>query len=349
MRGPCSLPALLAVLAFASPAAASPPAMSAVDRDCSDFDNQRRAQSYFIDRGGPNSDPDRLDADGNGVACESLPCPCSRARSRPRLQTPRRRAQTIRARVTSVIDGDTIRARSLEHTRRRRYTVRLIGIDTPEVYGGVESGGRRASAHIERLATGKRVLLRPDPTRDTFDRYDRLLAYARCRAERMPPWRSYAPAGPRCTSMAAGRSSGCGPSAAPSGRPGGRGLASGDAAAAGFILRPASRWHQQARARGRTRPSRAVPRRSAPRPHGRASRGPRTRALGGSLSGSRLPFRPWSRSDQSKRRPASCCSRAPKSPRLASRTRSERSLTRLPSPPSPCRQWRPDWSWAMPL
>jgi endonuclease YncB( thermonuclease family) len=161
-------------------AMAAPPA-SAADRDCSDFDNQRQAQNYFIDRGGPRRDPDRLDADGNGVACESLPCPCSRARARPRPLSPRRRAQTIRGRVSSVVDGDTIRVRPLERTRRRRYTVRLIGIDTPEVFGGVEGGGRRASARLKRLATGRRVLLRTDPTQDTFDRYGRLLAYAKLR------------------------------------------------------------------------------------------------------------------------------------------------------------------------
>jgi hypothetical protein len=54
-------------------------------------------------------------------------------------------------------------------------------IDTPEVFGGVECGGRRASAHLKRLATGRRVLLRTDPSQDTFDRHDRLPAYARLR------------------------------------------------------------------------------------------------------------------------------------------------------------------------
>lgn len=47
------------------------------DRDCGDFSSQAAAQSYFISRGGPSQDPDRLDADHDGVACESLPCPCS--------------------------------------------------------------------------------------------------------------------------------------------------------------------------------------------------------------------------------------------------------------------------------
>ena len=91
------------------------------------------------------------------------------------------RAQTIKARVTSVVDGDTIKVRPLEATQRSRYTVRLIGIDTPEVYGGVECGGRKASAYLKRLATGRHVVLRTDPTQDMFDRYDRLLAYVKLR------------------------------------------------------------------------------------------------------------------------------------------------------------------------
>jgi endonuclease YncB( thermonuclease family) len=44
---------------------------SAGDRDCSDFDTQREAQRFF-ERHGPG-DPHRLDGDGDGEACESLP------------------------------------------------------------------------------------------------------------------------------------------------------------------------------------------------------------------------------------------------------------------------------------
>jgi len=44
-----------------------------VDRDCSDFDTQPEAQAFFIAEGGPEEDPHGLDADGNGIACESLP------------------------------------------------------------------------------------------------------------------------------------------------------------------------------------------------------------------------------------------------------------------------------------
>lgn len=56
--------------------AATGPAQ-AKDANCSDFGSQASAQSYFLNHGGPNSDPDGLDADGDGIACESNPCPCN--------------------------------------------------------------------------------------------------------------------------------------------------------------------------------------------------------------------------------------------------------------------------------
>ena len=43
------------------------------DRDCSDFTTQTEAQAFFVAAGGPASDPHRLDRDGDGVVCESLP------------------------------------------------------------------------------------------------------------------------------------------------------------------------------------------------------------------------------------------------------------------------------------
>ena len=55
----------------------TPPALrydpAGPDRDCNDFETQAEAQSFFIAAGGPASDPHRLDRDGDGVACESLP------------------------------------------------------------------------------------------------------------------------------------------------------------------------------------------------------------------------------------------------------------------------------------
>lgn len=43
------------------------------DKDCGDFSSHSEAQSFFIANGGPGSDPHRLDADSDGLACESLP------------------------------------------------------------------------------------------------------------------------------------------------------------------------------------------------------------------------------------------------------------------------------------
>lgn len=43
------------------------------DKDCSDFSTHAAAQAFFIAQGGPAGDPHKLDADGDGLACESLP------------------------------------------------------------------------------------------------------------------------------------------------------------------------------------------------------------------------------------------------------------------------------------
>lgn len=66
----------LGVISTASPAAA--------DRDCSDFATQAAAQHFFIANGGPSRDPHYLDADGDGEACESNPCPCYYGTSGPK-------------------------------------------------------------------------------------------------------------------------------------------------------------------------------------------------------------------------------------------------------------------------
>jgi micrococcal nuclease len=74
-----------------------------------------------------------------------------------------------RATVTKVSDGDTIRLSGLGR-------VRLIGIDTPEVYGEQECFGAEASAFVKRLLPeGSRVRYRLGTERR--DRYGRALAY----------------------------------------------------------------------------------------------------------------------------------------------------------------------------
>ena len=43
------------------------------DRDCIDFITQTEAQRFYEMTGGPEKDPHRLDGNGDGTACESLP------------------------------------------------------------------------------------------------------------------------------------------------------------------------------------------------------------------------------------------------------------------------------------
>jgi hypothetical protein len=57
--------ALIAIGIVSAPAAAS-------DKDCSDFSSWRAAQKFYKHHGGPSYDPHRLDADHDGIACESL-------------------------------------------------------------------------------------------------------------------------------------------------------------------------------------------------------------------------------------------------------------------------------------
>jgi micrococcal nuclease len=73
--------------------------------------------------------------------------------------------------VTRVVDGDTVDVRLPSGKRER---VRLIGIDTPEV-GTCHAAA--ATTATRRLAQGKAVVLKGDPTQATRDRYGRLLAY----------------------------------------------------------------------------------------------------------------------------------------------------------------------------
>jgi micrococcal nuclease len=73
------------------------------------------------------------------------------------------------AQVERVTDGDTVRLVGLGR-------VRLIGVDTPEVFGGVDCYGREASAFVKRLLPpGRRVRYRVGV--EPRDRYGRLLAY----------------------------------------------------------------------------------------------------------------------------------------------------------------------------
>jgi micrococcal nuclease len=94
-------------------------------------------------------------------------------------------AGPLTARVTHVVDGDTIDVRPVNGDEE---TVRYIGIDTPEtVKPGtpVQCGGPRAHEVNDRLVYGKTVTLRFDAERR--DVYGRLLAYVYLPRPGRPP------------------------------------------------------------------------------------------------------------------------------------------------------------------
>ncbi len=73
--------------------------------------------------------------------------------------------------ISRVVDGDTV-----DLTNGAK--IRLVQIDTPEVYFGVECWGRQASAETKKLLPpGTAVRLAPEPATDRVDRYGRLLRY----------------------------------------------------------------------------------------------------------------------------------------------------------------------------
>jgi micrococcal nuclease len=74
--------------------------------------------------------------------------------------------------VTRVVDGDTI---DISPSVEGRSRVRLIGMDTPEVYFGTQPYGPEASTFAKRELDGERVGLELDVQK--IDPYGRLLAY----------------------------------------------------------------------------------------------------------------------------------------------------------------------------
>ena len=74
-------------------------------------------------------------------------------------------------RIDRVTDGDTV-------VLRNGQPVRLVQIDTPEVFFGTECYGRQASAIAQRLLpAGTRVRLFAEPATDRVDGFGRLLRY----------------------------------------------------------------------------------------------------------------------------------------------------------------------------
>ncbi|SFR41690.1 lamin tail domain-containing protein [Halogeometricum limi] len=94
--------------------------------------------------------------------------------------------------VAEVVDGDTVKVR---YANGSRDTVRLLGVDTPEVYGSnapgefegvpdteagvacLDAAGEDASAYARERLSGEEVTLVFDETADRRGYYGRLLAY----------------------------------------------------------------------------------------------------------------------------------------------------------------------------
>ncbi|MDP2638396.1 MAG: thermonuclease family protein [Candidatus Levybacteria bacterium] len=78
--------------------------------------------------------------------------------------------------VTKVIDGDTIKAL----VNDKEETVRLIGVDTPEVVDPrkpVQCFGKEASNKAKEILENKTIRLESDSTQGDKDKYGRLLRY----------------------------------------------------------------------------------------------------------------------------------------------------------------------------
>jgi endonuclease YncB( thermonuclease family) len=160
----------------------TPAQAQTADLDCGDFATQAQAQEYFLAMGGPGADPDRLDLDEDGVACETRPCPCNTSSTPsappapPAPVVPRCTSNpevTERALVLSVVDGDTLRVL----IDGKSVKVRLLGINSPERR---RRGYEAATKALKKLTPPKKtVTLASDPTQPYKDQYGRLLRYVK--------------------------------------------------------------------------------------------------------------------------------------------------------------------------
>lgn len=159
------------------------PATALADRDCGDFPSQAAAQNFFLANGGPSNDPHRLDDEGDGIACESNPCPCI-GRGNPGGQNTGNtnnqnnnageRVYRETGNVVQVIDGDTLKVRL---RAGGVVSVRMLGINTPE---RGRCGDAEATDNLRKMAPVRSTVhLVSDPSQAAKDRYGRLLRYVK--------------------------------------------------------------------------------------------------------------------------------------------------------------------------
>ncbi|WP_254545881.1 thermonuclease family protein [Halomarina pelagica] len=164
------------------------------DLNCGDFATQDEAQAA-LER--DSSDPNGLDADGDGVACESLPdgsnAGAGDGGGSDADDAPDSSGETEwTVEVVRVVDGDTYEVRFPDgHTE----DVRLLGVDTPEVHTATDPAefegipntedgrrwlrdwGHKASEFARSRVGGDPVRIATDPRADRRGSYGRLLVY----------------------------------------------------------------------------------------------------------------------------------------------------------------------------
>lgn len=118
MLGVCIAAALIGVVA---------PAASAHrrDYDCADFANQAEAEEYLLP-----GDPYNLDADGDGIACEDLPCPCAGTPGRGGEETQATAHETPAPppkppKLNKAVAREAAMAKSRRYNRRNRLISRV--------------------------------------------------------------------------------------------------------------------------------------------------------------------------------------------------------------------------------
>lgn len=167
----------LIIIALGLTSFAQAPATAVVDRDCGDFPSQAAAQNFFLANGGPQSDPHGLDSEGDGIACESNPCPCigrGTNTQNPVTTPPPPKVYRETGNVTQIVDGDTLKVRL---RTGGVVSVRMLGINTPE---RGRCGSDEATDNLGKLAPVRSTVhLVSDPSQAAKDRYGRLLRYVK--------------------------------------------------------------------------------------------------------------------------------------------------------------------------
>jgi micrococcal nuclease len=118
------------------------------------------------------------------MGCRALPADSEATSDAPASSAPTTPPPDTTFRVWKVTDGDTVHvvpSSAPPDAKAPDLTVRIIGINTPEVYGpkAGECGGygKVASKLAKDAMLGRTVTLTTDPTQDETDRFGRALRY----------------------------------------------------------------------------------------------------------------------------------------------------------------------------